>query len=118
MNKCDCYFAEEAYEAYRPSNFFNNFLYYHPETLGRCNGTKERDVCSCKGDRTKCDFYPEVREKALKKQEDSKTCSLCRNDKKFKINSISIMNCTSSYATFDLGRIEDIRFCPRCGRQL
>lgn len=30
----------------------------------RCNGTKERDVCSCGGDPVRCDFYPEVREKA------------------------------------------------------
>ena len=29
-----------------------------------CWGTKERDECSCGGDRTKCDFYPEIREKA------------------------------------------------------
>lgn len=29
---------------------------------GRCNGTAERDYCSCKGNTRKCDFYPEVRE--------------------------------------------------------
>lgn len=29
-----------------------------------CYGTKEIDVCSCDGDKSKCDFYPEVREKA------------------------------------------------------
>lgn len=29
-----------------------------------CFGTKEQDVCSCNGDRTKCDFYPDVKEKA------------------------------------------------------
>lgn len=112
MNKCSCYFTEEKYKIYYP---FNR---YHLVTVGRCNGTKERDECSCNGDKTKCDFYPEVREKVLKEQENSKTCSLCKNDKKFKINSISTMNCTSSYAKFDLGRIEDIRFCPRCGRKL
>lgn len=31
-----------------------------------CTGTREQDPCSCGGDRTKCDFYPEVRAKALK----------------------------------------------------
>ena len=31
----------------------------------RCTGTKEIDICSCGGDRTKCDFYPNVRKKAL-----------------------------------------------------
>lgn len=29
-----------------------------------CQGTKEKDVCSCNGDKTKCDFYSDVREKA------------------------------------------------------
>ena len=112
MNKCDCYFTEEKYKIYYPFNC------YHLVTVGRCNGTKERDVCSCKGDETKCDFYPKVREKALKEQGNNKTCSLCKNDEKFKINSISTMNCTSRYATFDLGRMEDIGFCPSCGRKL
>ena len=27
-----------------------------------CNGTKEREECSCGGDVTKCNFYPEKRE--------------------------------------------------------
>ena len=27
----------------------------------RCGGTKEVDLCSCGGDRSKCDFYPEKR---------------------------------------------------------
>ena len=30
----------------------------------RCTGTKEIDICNCGGDRTRCDFYPEVRKKA------------------------------------------------------
>lgn len=29
-----------------------------------CWGTRERDACSCGGDKMKCDFYPEVRERA------------------------------------------------------
>lgn len=36
-----------------------------------CMGTKEMDVCSCNGHRRKCDFYPEIREKA---QEDFMRC--------------------------------------------
>jgi hypothetical protein len=38
------------------------------DTQPVCNGTKELDVCRCGGDCTKCDFYPEVREKALKEE--------------------------------------------------
>jgi len=43
----------------------------HDVDVGICNGTKERDVCGCGGDETKCDFYPEVRKKA------AKICHLC-----------------------------------------
>ena len=35
-------------------------------TVGVCWGTKEIDECKCNGDRTQCDFYPEVREEARK----------------------------------------------------
>lgn len=38
----------------------------HDVEVGVCWGTKEMDQCSCNGDRTKCDFYPEIREKAYK----------------------------------------------------
>ena len=36
--------------------------------VGICLGTQEKDACDCEGDRTKCSFYREVREKALKEQ--------------------------------------------------
>ena len=60
MKKCDCYCKSERFE-YNPiimKGVMNPYSY--------CNGTKERDECSCGGDRTKCDFYPEVREEAKK----------------------------------------------------
>ena len=31
------------------------------QNKGECWGTRERDLCSCGGDETKCDFYPEKR---------------------------------------------------------
>jgi hypothetical protein len=31
------------------------------EEYGCCFGTKEQEECHCGGDRTRCDFYPEVR---------------------------------------------------------
>lgn len=35
---------------------------FHTETgEPRCWGTREKDECSCGGDRARCDFYPEVR---------------------------------------------------------
>lgn len=47
---------------------------YHTEikrhsTVGVCWGTKEIDECSCNGDKTKCDFYPEYREEAKRNME-------------------------------------------------
>jgi len=36
--------------------------------VGVCWGTKEQEHCYCDGDKKKCDFYPEVIEKA--KQEE------------------------------------------------
>ena len=32
----------------------------------RCLGTKEVETCSCGGDESKCDFYPEKRKGAIK----------------------------------------------------
>lgn len=49
---CECYRAEK------------NFL----GKVGLCWGTQERDACSCGGDKSKCDFYPSVREKEKKPQ--------------------------------------------------
>lgn len=61
MKKCDCYCVEEQIIGWHTP--------VDPKitTVYKCNGTRERDTCSCGGDRTKCDFYPEVREKALPK---------------------------------------------------
>jgi hypothetical protein len=50
-----------------------------------CNGTKEQDVCSCGGDRAKCDFYPEVRNKALKEKEQMKA-KLLINGKELEVD--------------------------------
>jgi hypothetical protein len=63
MKKCDCYYTEEKIIGWHTP--------VDPKTtiVHKCNGTREQDECSCCGDRTKCDFYPEVREKALKEQE-------------------------------------------------
>ncbi len=41
---CKCYHEEK------------NFL----GKVGVCWGTQERDACSCGGDKSKCDFYPNL----------------------------------------------------------
>ena len=59
----------------------DSYTTYYGES--RCLGTKEVETCSCGGDESKCDFYPEKRKVAekkmntaemwLKAQEDGKT---------------------------------------------
>lgn len=39
-------------------------------TVGVCYGTRERDECTCGGDRSKCNFYPKIREKERKEHTD------------------------------------------------
>lgn len=39
-------------------------IMYDMDTVSICWGTKEQDECSCGGDRSKCDFYPEYREQS------------------------------------------------------
>lgn len=56
MNKCECYCEQEKIDYYS--------LNFDRRLVGHCNGTKERDECRCGGNPVKCDFYPEVREKA------------------------------------------------------
>lgn len=65
MKKCDCYIEDRELADYTP---LMKPIY---KTVARCNGTRERDECSCGGDRTKCDFYPEVRKKAVQEQKES-----------------------------------------------
>lgn len=56
MDKCNCYHTIETLH-------YNTSLCPHSyyKTIGVCWGTKEREECSCGGDETKCDFYPEKR---------------------------------------------------------
>lgn len=55
MSICDCYCEEHA--------MYNGMPFVRKSV---CNGTKEREECNCGGNKAKCDFYPEVREKATK----------------------------------------------------
>ena len=78
MNKCDCFRTQEKLQyLYRPFTGEPFPLYV---TIGICYGTKERDECTCNGDRSKCDFYPEVREK------EKRRISLYEKDFRFKNN--------------------------------
>lgn len=37
---------------------------------GRCTGAKNTPVCYCHGDETKCDYYPDTKERAIKAKEE------------------------------------------------
>ena len=62
MDKCECYEERQVIDYYS--------LNFDRRLVGICNGTKERDECRCKGNRAKCDFYPEVREKAQRQTQE------------------------------------------------
>ena len=70
MNKCDSYHLE-------PERHYFVDEYGAPiyETINvpRCWGTKEKDVCNCDGDRSKCSFYESVRAKAAEKEKSLST---------------------------------------------
>lgn len=63
MKKCECYHEVER-------GIYNPYL---DRTIvvkeGECWGTKERDICHCKGDKCQCDIYPEIKQKALKEKQ-------------------------------------------------
>lgn len=61
-NKCDCYDTQK--KKIYTYNTITGQPIAHDIDVGVCMGTKEIDECSCGGDETKCDFYPEVRARA------------------------------------------------------
>lgn len=55
MEKCSCYDVMQ----YFRTDCMDNII--PTKTVSVCNGTKEREECSCGGNPAKCDFYPEKR---------------------------------------------------------
>lgn len=57
MEKCKCWEEKEIIMGY-----------YHDYPIKKakqiCSGTKEREECSCVGDESKCNFYPEKRKES------------------------------------------------------
>ena len=88
MKKCKCWEIKYQivgwYDAETPI-FSNN-------PIQRCNGTKEREECSCDGDESKCNFYPEKRKKSktmstteMSKQRQLRTMAKSEAEKRFNI---------------------------------
>lgn len=74
MEKCECY--HEGPKLITKPHIFGSSPSL--EIIGRCHGTKEREECTCGGDESKCDFYPEKRKAAKEKVEAefSKMCDM------------------------------------------
>lgn len=70
MSKCDCYHLEPEQHYFAGEN---GSSIYETISVPRCWGTKEKDVCGCDGDRSRCSFYESVREKASEEKKDLST---------------------------------------------
>ena len=77
MGKCNCY--EE-----RSICIYTNPPRY--DHYGVCLGTKEVDRCSCGGDESKCNFYPEKRKAAQKMLSTAEMWLKAQEDGKMYIN--------------------------------
>ena len=57
-NKCDCYRKRTVRESRWT---ITGHQYTVEKVVGYCIGTKEQEICRCKGIKEKCDFYPDYR---------------------------------------------------------
>ena len=73
LSKCDCYHTQKK-RRYTFHPITGNPI-GHDVDVSVCYGTKEIDECHCGGDRTKCDFYADVRKAARKEQNTRKWIS-------------------------------------------
>ena len=73
METCSCYHETE--EIHYLTEFGKGAIFAQSgvhinallQTVGKCYGTRELDVCNCGGGPSKCDFYPEKRSECQKK---------------------------------------------------
>ena len=74
MKKCD-YYDLKPVSRHIYSQHTGELLNTQHGFVGVCLGTKEREECSCGGDREKCDFYPEYRKKSVTNADKIRTMS-------------------------------------------
>lgn len=70
MIKCDCYRVEPEIHCFVDEN---GIPIYESINVPRCLGTKEKDVCDCGGDKSKCNFYERVRAEAAEEKKNLST---------------------------------------------
>lgn len=113
VNKCNSYHLQ-------PTRRYT----YHPLTgrpiahdieVGVCWGTRECDQCNCGGDQTKCDFYPEVREKAKKDNESPNSWVITEKG--------CVITCSNCGERLELcypdgTEVRYLPHCPWCGKKM
>lgn len=65
MSKCDCYHIESETHWLVEGD---GCAVRGTINVPRCWGTKERDICDCGGDKSKCNFYERVRIEAAEEK--------------------------------------------------
>ena len=75
MEKCDCFENVSVRD-----DADNEYMCY-----SICNGTREKEECTCEGNPIKCDFYPSVRAKALEKYKEYQSLRCKTDDNHLKI---------------------------------
>ena len=111
MEKCKCYHLRQTTRyTYHP---LTGSPIAHDIEVGVCWGTREADECNCGGDETKCDFYPNVREKAKKKKNDAWIIS----------ENGCVINCPKCGERLELcypdgTKVRYLPHCPWCGKKL
>ena len=117
MNQCECYHQN----TYRDVSGVVDFIRYE------CYGTKERDMCSCGGDKTKCDFYPDVREKALTElfsEKNNTSENVCQFCSQFDFNKARVaidkhgVKIELAICNTEFPKEEQFKYCPLCGRKI
>ena len=65
MSKCDCYRVESEIHCFVDEN---GVPIYENINVPHCWGTKEKDICNCGGDKSKCNFYRRVRAETVEEK--------------------------------------------------
>ena len=70
MKICNCYHIESEQHYFIDEN---GVPIYENINVSRCWGTKEKDRCSCGGDKSKCNFYERVQAEAAEEKKNLST---------------------------------------------
>ena len=87
MGQCDCY------------NIRIDRIYGNEVKYGVCLGTKEVDRCSCDGDESKCDFYPEKRKAVEKKMNTAEMWLKAKEDGKTYVSDCAMYSKSMGYVS-------------------